>query len=97
MPIFLMFGKYSAEAAKSISAARTAQARRLINENGGKIVSMYAVMGDHDLVFTIDFPDAEKAMATSIALYRLTGIHFATSPVVDVEQFDRLIGKVENI
>ena len=24
---------------------------------------MYAVMGEHDLVFTVDFPNAEKAMA----------------------------------
>lgn len=97
MPIFLMFGTYSAEAVKGISSARTEKARSLIKENGGKIVSMYAVMGDHDLVFTVDFPDAEKAMTTSMALHKLTGIHFSTSPVVDVEQFDKLMGKVKDI
>jgi hypothetical protein len=31
------------------------------------------------------------------ALYKLTGIHFTTSPVVDVEQFDKLIGKVKDL
>jgi len=97
MPIYLMFGKYSADAARGISAARTDQARARIRENGGKIISMYAVMGEHDLVFTVDFPDAEKALAASVALFKLTGIHFTTSPVVDVEVFDRLIGNVENI
>ncbi len=97
MPIFLMFGSYSSEAIKGISSERTERARELIQENEGKIVSMYAVMGEHDLVFTIDFPDADKAMAASVALYKLTGIHFSTSPVVDVEQFDKLMGKVTDM
>ena len=97
MSIFLMFGKYSAEAARGISAARTDQARERIRENSGKIISMYAVMGEHDLVFTVDFPDAEKALAASLALFKLTGIHFSTSPVVEVEVFDRLLGKAGNI
>jgi len=92
-----MFGRYSSEAIKGISSARTEKARELILENGGKIITMYAVMGEHDLVFTIDFPDANMAMAASVALHRLTGIHFTTSPVVDVEQFDRLMGKAKNI
>ena len=97
MSIFLMFGKYSTEATKQISADRTEKAREVIQKNGGKIISMYAVMGEHDLVFTIDFPDADKAIASSVALHKLTGIHFTTSPVVDVEQFDKLEGDVKDI
>jgi uncharacterized protein with GYD domain len=97
MPIFLMFGKYTSEAVKDISSGRTDEARELIQKNGGKIISMFAVMGEHDLVFTIDFPDADAAIAASVALYRLTGIHFNTSPVVDVEQFDKLVGDVTDM
>ena len=66
-------------------------------KHGGKVISMYAVLGEHDLVFTLDFPDAEKAMATSVELYKLTGISFTTSPVVEVEKFDKLLGKVKDI
>jgi uncharacterized protein with GYD domain len=97
MPIYLMFGRYSPEAIKGISSERTDRARELIQENDGKIITMYAVMGEHDLVFTVDFPGADNAMAASVALYNLTGIHFTTSPVVDVEQFDKLMGKVKNM
>lgn len=97
MPIFLMFGKYSPEALKGISPERTDKAVELIKKNGGKIVSMYAVLGEHDLVFTLDFPDAEKALAASVALNRLTGISFTTSPVVEVEKFDKLMTQVKNI
>ncbi len=97
MAIFLMFGRYSSEAIKDISPERTEKAREVIQQNDGKIISMYAVMGEHDLVFTIDFPDADKAMATSVALYKLTGIHFTTSPVVDVEHFDKVMGEVKKL
>jgi uncharacterized protein with GYD domain len=97
MPIFMMFGKYSSEALKGISPERTDKAVELIKKNGGKVVSMYAVLGEHDLVFTLDFPDGEKALATSVALNKLTGISFTTSPVVEVEKFDKLMTEVRNI
>jgi uncharacterized protein with GYD domain len=97
MPIFLMFGKYSSEALKGISPERTNRAVELIRKNGGRVVSMYAVLGEHDLVFTLDFPDAEKALATSIALSKMTGISFTTSPVVEVEKFDKLMTKAIKI
>ncbi len=97
MPIFMMFGKYSQESLKGVSAERTKKATKIIEKNGGKIISMYAVLGEHDLVFTLDFPDADKALSASVALNMLTGISFTTSPVVDVEQFDRLMSEIENI
>jgi uncharacterized protein with GYD domain len=97
MPIFMMFGKYTAEAMRGISPDRTQKAIQTIKANGGKVISMYAVMGEHDLVFTLDFPDAENAFATSVALNTITGISFTTSPVVEVEMFDKLIAKVKDI
>lgn len=97
MPIFMMFGKYSSNALKGISSKRTEKAVALIKKHGGDIKSMYAVLGEHDIVCTIDFPDAEQAMAASVALYKLTGIHFVTSPVVEVEKFDRLMGEAKEI
>lgn len=97
MPIFMMFGKYTAEAMKGIGADRTTEATAVIEKNGGKVVSMYAVLGEHDLVLTLDLPSAEVAIATSAALNRLTGISFTTSPVVEVEKFDTLIKKATDI
>ena len=97
MPIFMMLGKYSAEALEGISSDRTEKAVELIKKNGGKVISMYAVMGEHDLVLTQDFPDAEKAFAASVALNKLTGISFTTSPVVEVEKFDKLVAEAKDI
>ncbi len=97
MPIFMMFGKYSRESLNDASERRTKKVVKIIEKNGGKVISMYAVMGEHDLVFTLDFPDAEKAMSASMALKMLTGISFTTSAVVDVEKFDRLVSEIEKI
>ncbi len=93
----MMFGKYTQESLKGASAERTKKALKIIEKNDGKIISMYAVIGEHDLVFTLDFPDADKAISASIALNMLTGISFNTSPVVDVEQFDRLLSEIKNL
>jgi uncharacterized protein with GYD domain len=97
MPIFLMFGKYSSEALKGISPERTRTAVAVIKKHGGEVKSMYAVLGEHDLVFTLEFPDAEHAIAASVELHKLTGISFTTSPVVEVEKFDRLMGEAKEI
>jgi len=97
MPIFMMFGKYSSDALKGISSERTEKAIEIIKQHNGKVISMYAVLGEHDLVFTLEFPDAEKALAASVALNKLTGISFTTSPVVDVEQFDKLMMEVKDL
>jgi uncharacterized protein with GYD domain len=97
MPIFMMFGKYTTEALKEISSERTDKAVELIKKNNGKVISMYAVMGEHDLVLTLEFPAHENAIATSVALNKLTGISFTTSPVVEVEKFDKLISEAKDI
>jgi uncharacterized protein with GYD domain len=97
MPIFMMFGKYSEDALKKVSSERTRKAVNIIEKNGGKVISMYAVLGEHDLILTLDFPDAEKALLTSVTLNTLTGISFVTSPVVDVEQFDKLISEIKDM
>jgi uncharacterized protein with GYD domain len=97
MPIFIMFGKYSTDAIKKASPKRTRKAVEIIKKNGGKVISMYAVLGEHDVILTLDFPDAEKALLTSMTLNALTGISFVTSPVVDVEQFDTLVSEIKDM
>ena len=97
MPIFLMFGNYTTETVKGISSERTEKVVNIIKQNGGEVRSMYAVLGEHDLVFIVDFPDIEKVMAASLAIRELTGISFKSSPLVEVEKFDRLVSKVKDI
>jgi uncharacterized protein with GYD domain len=92
MPTFVLFGKYSHDSIKEISAERTQKANQLISDNGGSVKSGYALLGDTDLVFVVDFPSNKDAMKASIGLAKLLGISFSTAPAVSMEEFDKLVG-----
>ncbi len=94
MSTFFMFGRYSSEAIKGISSKRTKKAETLIKKFEGKIVSMYALLGERDLVVITTFPGVEQAMKASVALGKMTGIAFTTLPAVQVEKFDKLMARV---
>ncbi|HVU19596.1 MAG TPA: GYD domain-containing protein [Rhizomicrobium sp.] len=92
MATYLMFGKYSPEALKGMSARRTDEAKALLKQHGGELKAAYALLGYLDLVFVVDLPDTARAMAASAALAKATGIAFTTAPAVSVEEFDKLVG-----
>jgi uncharacterized protein with GYD domain len=94
MATFLMFGRYSSEALKGMSSKRTEEARSLIKKYGGEVKAMYSLLGEKDLVIILTFPGIEEAMKASVALSKLTGISFTTSPAVTVEEFDKLMTEV---
>lgn len=89
-----MFGKYTTESLKAISADRTKKAVILIRELGGNVTSMYALLGEQDLVFVVDFPDINQAIKASISLSNLIGMAFTTSPAVTVEEFDAMMAEL---
>lgn len=93
MAIFLMFGKYSAEAVKGISAERTKKAAALIKKHGGEMKEGYALLGDKDLLLIVSLPGIEQAMQCSVALSKMSGISFTTAPAVTVAEFDKLLAK----
>ncbi len=94
MATFFMFGKYSPEALKEMSAERTDKAVSLIKKFGGEVNSMYALLGEQDLVLIADFPELEQAIKASVALTKMTGVSFTSSPAVPVEEFDKMIAGI---
>ena len=94
MATFFMFGKYSPEALKEMGAERTEKAVNLIKKFGGEVNSMYALLGEQDLVLIVDFPVVEQVIKASVALTKMTGVSFASSPAVAVEDFDKMIAEI---
>ena len=94
MATFFMFGKYSSEALKEMSAERTDKAVSLLKKYGGEVNSMYALLGEHDLVLIVDFPGVEQAMKASVALTKMTGVSFTSLPAMPVEDFDKMIAEI---
>ncbi|MBL7073862.1 GYD domain-containing protein [candidate division KSB1 bacterium] len=94
MSTFFMFGKYTSEAIKGMSAERTKRGNSLIEKYGGAVKSMYALLGEYDLVIIADFPNTKEAMKASVSLSQITGISFSTSPAVTVDRFDKMISEM---
>ena len=92
--LFVMFGKYSSDSLKKINPERTKEASDIINKYGGEVKSMYALLGQNDLVFIVNFPSTEIAIKASVTLNRSMGISFTTSPAITVEEFDRLTEEI---
>lgn len=92
MAKFLMLGKYSNEAVKGIAAERTKKVTEVIEKSGGKVISMYALLGGYDLAFVVDFAGTTEAIKASIGITKLTGIGFTTLPAISVEEFDKITG-----
>jgi uncharacterized protein with GYD domain len=95
MDLFIMFGKYSAEAVKGISPQRTTKAVSLVKKLGGDIKAMYALLGEKDVLVILTLPGVQEAMKASLALSKLTGIAFTTSPAITVEDFDKLVSQLK--
>ena len=54
MATYFIFGKYSLEGMKGISAGRTTVALDLIKKHGGEFKAGYALLGDVDLVLIVE-------------------------------------------
>lgn len=91
MAKYLLLGKYSLEAMKGISAQRTQEAKKIVEDAGGKVEAIYALLGPYDLALLLDLPDDKSAMKVSLELTKMSSITFTTLPAVDVEEFDNLV------
>ncbi|HEY8240658.1 MAG TPA: GYD domain-containing protein [Kiritimatiellia bacterium] len=91
MAVFFMFGKYTHESLRNITARRTQDAVGVIEKLEGQVTAMYAMLGPYDLIMIVNLPGLPEAVEASIALSKLTGIGFMTCPALSVDRFDHLI------
>lgn len=91
MRTFLIFGKSSPEELKEIILKYRAEVVRLVNSFGGDVRSMYVMLRERYLILIFAFPGIKGAMRASIALSKLTGISFTTSPAVSVDEFHQIM------
>ena len=94
MATYFMFGTYTSDALSAISSHRTSEAVDIIKKFGGKVDAMYALLGEDDLIFIVDFPDTGAAMKASVAMNKHLDVAFSTTPAVTVDQFDKLMAEI---
>ena len=91
MATYFLTGTYTAEAIKGISSKRTADITEMIENIGGKVVSMYLLLGEKDLVIIAEFPGLKEAIQGSVSISKMTGISFSTYPAITAKEFDEFM------
>ena len=91
MSTFIMFGKYTANGFTKMSEKRTEKIVEIIKVHKGNIHNMFAILGEYDLVFLVDFQNTKTAMQASVEIAQYSGINFSTSPALPVEMFDEIM------
>lgn len=94
MTTYFFFGSYTQDALDGIDAQRTKAAEEIITGFGGKLRSVYALLGDIDIVMIAELPGVPEAVQVSIALNQKTGISFSSAPALPVADFDRIASGV---
>lgn len=94
MSTFFMFGTYSSQAAKKISAQRTGKVRETIEKFGGRVKDIFVLLGEYDVVIIAELPRMAEAMQASIALKCLTDISFFTAAAMPIDEFDKMAEKM---
>jgi uncharacterized protein with GYD domain len=103
MPIFVTQGRFTREYIRSGLAKpedRHAAISRLCEQAGGKLLSLYFTMGQHDFLVVSDMPDARAASVISLVAAGGGGIQevvtvqaFTTAEAKDLfEQAGKLAG-----
>ena len=92
MATYVMFGSYSQDSIKKISAERTDRMKEMVERSNGKLISAYALLGEKDLLLLVEFDNMEQAMKCSIDLTKALDIRFSTSQAISVEEFDKIVG-----
>ena len=94
MATFFMFGRYSSGALEKVSVDRTRQVHKVVEDLGGQIKGIYALLGEYDIVIIVELPRMAEAMKASITLKRMTEVSFFTAAAMPVEEFDQIVGEM---
>ncbi len=88
MSTYFLTGTYGTDAIQSISRNRTADVTKVIEDIGGKLISVYLLLGEKDLVIIAEFPGLKEAILGSVSISKITGISFTTDPAITAREFD---------
>jgi len=97
MPKYLIQASYTAEGTKGLAkegaAKRRANVESFIKAGGGKLEAFYFAFGDQDVVAIVDAPDAQAAVAFSMAVNATGALRLQTTPLLTPEEMDGAMKK----
>ena len=89
MPVYVTLWRYTREGLMDIgnTAKRFESVKKIIEKQGGKLVQIYGLIGEYDVVTIIEMPN-KSALATAIMKICSSGrITAKTLPAMPIEEF----------
>lgn len=94
MPKYLVQASYSMEGTQGLlkegGSRRRAAIQEAVQGVGGKLESIYYALGEYDIYFIVDVPDAASIVAISMAARAAGALSSGrTVPLLTVEEIDK--------
>jgi uncharacterized protein with GYD domain len=92
MPLFVTLAKYTQQGRQNINGVpeRFQNARRLIESKGGRMIAIYGLLGEWDLMAITESPDEKTAMSIAMAIGKQGNISAQTMTAVSEDEFATL-------
>lgn len=96
MPTYISLMKVTEQGIKDIRNApsRVEAARKGIEAMGGKLMALYAVLGEYDYVGIVEFPSDELGMAFAMGLGSLGNVRTVTLKAFTEKEFADILKKI---
>jgi uncharacterized protein with GYD domain len=92
MAKYLFKATYSPDGLKGLmkegGTARRANLQKVVESIGGRVEAFYFAYGDADVIGISDLPDANSAMALSLAVNASGAVRLSTTPLITPEEMD---------
>lgn len=92
MPLYVTLAKYTQQGRENINSVpeRFQNARSLIESKGGKVIAIYGLLGEWDLMAITESPDEKTAMSIAMTIGKQGNIAGQTMMAVSEEDFANL-------
>ncbi|HEY5605344.1 MAG TPA: GYD domain-containing protein [Thermoplasmata archaeon] len=93
MPRYIRLVRFTEQAVKNVARLTDllADARKVFEANGGKVVDAYATLGRYDLIAIVEAPDDATMMKISALVARQVSVHAETLPAVPAGDFAKSV------
>jgi uncharacterized protein with GYD domain len=96
MPVYVTLWKYTREGLMDIAntGKRFESTKRIIEKNGGKLLEIYGLVGEYDVITVIQMPNKSALAATIFKICNSGRITAKTMSALPIEEFLSITGEV---
>ena len=96
MPTYITLMKLTEQGSRTSRRppGRVEEGTRALEAVGGKLIGLYAVMGEYDYVAVSEAPSDEDAVAFNLGLGSLGNVRTTTLKAFNKEEFAGIVGKL---